>query len=133
MAFATTDDVQTRLGQDLTDAEESTAELVIEVVTGLIASEVNRGAAWAAALTPVPALFRALCVEKAVSVICNPRNVASYSKALGQASKSETFPRSQDLGIFLSDREGQACRFALYGSTTGSARVDSVLEDYYCS
>lgn len=129
MAFATTTDVATRLGRDLTAAETDAAELVIEVVTGLIAEAVNRDSDWATALDPVPATLRLLCIEKAVSAIVNPHNVASLSEQLGQFQHSETYPRASDVGLYLSDDEERRARFAVHGITSASVRIQSVADD----
>lgn len=131
MAFATTQDVADRMARTLSDAEDAAAELVIEVVTGLIATEAGQNAAWADELEPVPAYLRALCIEKATGVIANTENLANYSRTLGAYSESKTFPRSTDGGIVLTEAEGRMVRAAVYGSAIASPRVGSYLDDIY--
>lgn len=133
MAFATTDDVATRLGRSLTAAEEAMAEQVIEIVEAQIIDAVDKDAAWATALNPVPPLFKALCVEKVIVVGSNPNGLAAESKTLGQASQSRTYQRSNDAGIFLTIEEERRVRLVVFGTLVGSARVDSTLEDYWGS
>lgn len=129
MAFATTEDVAARLGRELTSAEEDSAELSLELAEGLIVAEAGRDEAWAEVLDPVPTYFRALCIEKAIGVLANPRNLAQASESLGAFSHSETFPRSLDAGIFLTDEEAAQVRFVIYGATSASPRMESILDD----
>lgn len=119
MAFATADDVGTRLGRTLTDTEEAQVEAVLETVDGLIRDAVDRDADWDP--DPVPAALKEMSIQKAISAIANPQNVASYSEQLGQHSYSATFQRGQDGGVFLSDQEGRALRLAVYGTNAASS------------
>lgn len=129
MAFATTSDVSSRLGRTLTAAETDSAALTISIVQSLIAAEAGRDDAWATALSPVPAYFRALCIEKAISAIANPSNIASTSETLGAFSHSETYPRAQDGGALLSDEESTQVRRVIYGSGIASPHLTSFLDD----
>lgn len=130
MAFATAEDVATRLGRELTADEEATAELVIELTTGLIETAANENAAWSAALVPVPKLFTILCLERAVRTILNPTGAASLSKTLGQFSYSETRPRAEDLGLLLTEGEERLVRRALGKPPSTSSRPKSVIGDF---
>lgn len=127
MAFATTTDVAIRLGRDLTTAEAAMAEQVIELVTGLIADAAGQAAAWAAALDPVPAYYRALCIDRVLKVGTNPNLVQSMSEQLGAYSKTKTFPRDIT-GVFLTEQEERLCRQAVFGAA-GSFRPRSVVDD----
>lgn len=126
MSFATAAHVSTRLGRDLTDAETDQVESVIEIVDGLIRDAVDRDADWDP--DPVPAALKELCIQKAISAIANPQNVAAYSESLGAHSYSTTFQRSQDGGLFLSEAEGRACRLAVYGTNAGSGSSRSMID-----
>lgn len=128
MAFATHEDVQTRLGRDLTEQEQGTATDVIADVTGLIVDCVDRDSDWAAGLDPVPAALKAICVEKALAAIVNPRGVASQSESLGAHSHSETFRRTADVGVFLTPLEERRVARAVYGRNSGSSTPRSVLD-----
>lgn len=123
MAFATSDDVAVRLGRVLTEPEIAMVDYVIEQVTGLIVDAVDRDAEWAEELDPVPAALKGLCVEKAIAIGSNPNGVASESKQLGSFQHSKTFPRSQDIGLFLDDEEIRRARSAVYGVTAKSASL----------
>ena len=128
-AFATAADVGTRLLRELTDAEEAAVELVLDDITSQIIAEVGRDEDWANELDPVPAYLKAICVEKAISAIANPSNLASSSETLGAHSFSQTFPRAGDGGAILSDDECRRVREAVYGSGIASPRMESVLDD----
>lgn len=133
MAFATTDDVVARLGRALTEPEEALSEYVIDEVAGLIADACGKDAEWASALSPVPAVCKNLCVERAIQIGSNPNNLASESEQLGAHQHSRTFPRSLDGGIFLTDAEERRVRRAVFGNTSGSAVMRSVVDDLYGS
>lgn len=128
MAFATYSDVSTRLGRSLTSAEQSQATEVIATVTGLIVDVVDRDADWAKELSPVPEALKAICVEKAISVITNPQGVASYSEALGAHSYSQTSRRSADVGVFLTPFEERQVQRAVYGRNSGSSTPRSLVD-----
>lgn len=126
MAFATKDDVATRLGRELTDDEQVTAAAVIATVEGLIV-EVSG----LAPPDPVPVYYKALCVEKAIGVLANPQNVASQSEQLGDYQHSETFPRALDDGVFLTDREEMTVRRIANGIVSGSSRARALPHDVF--
>lgn len=121
MAFANSNDVETRIGRPLTEAEKGVAESAIITVTGLIIDCAGRDQAWADALNPVPSTLTGLCVEKAIGAVSNPLNLAAQSETLGAYSDSRTFPRSGDVGVFLTPFEERLVSRAVYGTTTGSA------------
>lgn len=128
--FATAGDVAARLGRTLTTDEQNQATAVIGTVSGLILEAVGRDDEWADDLDPVPVTFKAVCVEKVVSILANPDGLASLSKTLGSFTHSATFPRAADIGIFLSPLEVAAVRTALSGGLrSGSARMRSIVDD----
>lgn len=129
MAFATTTDVETRLGRGLTSAESALAAAVITSVEGLIAEALGKDQDWIDALDPVPTTLSQLCIEKAVALITNPEGAASVSETLGAYSNSTTFPRAADIGIFLSRDEVARVRQAVSGLSRGTARQASVVDD----
>lgn len=121
MPFATAADIETRLGRALTAAEQAMAEQTIATVTAQIVDAVDRDAAWAAALNPVPGMLKALCIEKVIVVGTNPNGLASESKSLGAFSSSRTFQRSNDVGIVLTEAEQRLARMAVYGTLAGTS------------
>lgn len=129
-SFATSINVESRLGRSLTAAETAIANFVIETVSGLIVEAVNKTDAWAEALTAIPVAFRTMCVEKAVSTIVNPNNLANVQESLGAFTHSETYPRSQDVGVFLSADERSRVRRALHGTNLIDVRTPTAAEVY---
>lgn len=119
MSFAEAADVGVRLGRDLTESETATAESVIATVTALIVAEVHKDDEWAEALDPVPGVFKALCVEKAVEVLTIPPGIAQES--LGE--HSVTFAQREASGIFLTPDELRAVRRALSDGTFRSVTL----------
>lgn len=136
MAFATAEDIATRLGRDLTAAEGGQAELLIELATGLIAGACGKDDAWAAAYTPVPAIVKLFCVELVVRSMPNAAALESVSESLGQYSTTQRFrDAAAGGGMALSDLEERVIRRAVFGSNSGSAKTESVateLADLYC-
>lgn len=126
--FAEPKDVETRLGRPLSDKENDVATSVITTVTGLIADSVGRDAAWAEGLDPVPEALKSICVEKAIGAIANPTNLASSSEALGAYSRSQTFPRSADVSVFLSEFEERLIDRAVYGNASTVAYPESTVD-----
>lgn len=127
MAFATTSDVATRLGRTLTVAEQAQVSAVLDIVDGLLRDAVSKDSAWTP--SPVPAVLEELSIQKAVSVVSNPTNLASESKNLGSYSHSQTFQRSQDGGIFLTDAEARLARFAVWGTNRATVMLGSTFEE----
>lgn len=127
LTFATTTDVATRLGRDLTDAERAQAQGALEDTAGLMRVEADKDDDWMP--DPVPATLKAMSIQKAVAALINPNNVAATSRTLGAFSESLTFQRSQDGGVFLSEEEGRRVRLAVYGSNAGTGRARSVIDD----
>lgn len=128
MALASTDDIAIRLGRDLTAAEAALADQTIAAVTAQIADAVDRDLDWAEALDPVPGLLKTLCVEKVIVVGSNPNSLANESQTLGAYSHSRTFQRSNDSGVFLTDAEQRMARLAVYGTNSGSASQESMID-----
>ncbi len=128
--FATTDEVAARIGRDLSATETTQTETLLELATGLIADACGRDEAWAAALDPVPPTVRVVCIEATVRVLLNPRGVRSQQEALGAFSHAESFTDSPGAaGLTLTPTEQRMVRRAVYGSSTGSAPLGSMLDD----
>jgi hypothetical protein len=128
MAFATADDVATRLGRALTSAEEAFAEAVIAQVTGLIADAVDRDIDWADALDPVPQTLSSLCIEKVVRIGANPSALQRRSEQLGSYQHSEDYSTGSAYGVCLTDAEEVRARRAVYGATTATTEPESMID-----
>lgn len=128
MLFATPDDVATRLGRELTAAEETFAAGVIADVTGLIADAVDKDGEWAEALDPVPQTLKSLCVEKVVRVAANPSALQRRSEQLGAYQVSEDYSTGSAYGVCLTDAEELRARRAVYGASTASSSPRSLID-----
>jgi hypothetical protein len=122
MAFATTDDVATRLRRELDTADEALAGMLVASATAVIAAEVGKTWEWAGALDPVPPLLKAVCIEIVARVMENPDQLHSYSEQIGEHQQSKAFRKGAEGGdITLTDRETRLVRFAVKGTAAGYA------------
>lgn len=132
--FARVQDVEVRVGRELTDQEQGLANYVINTVTGLIVDALGvPGKDWVADLDPPPATLVALCVEKAIGVITNPDNLTSESRTLGDHQVSHTFARggvgvTVGAGLSLSDAEERAVRWAVFNEDSATVLMGSELD-----
>lgn len=129
-AFATATDLLARLGEtEFTDgAEAAQAAVFLNNATANIAAAVGKTDEWAAALSPVPAALKALCVELAARAMVNPTGVRSQSEQLGSWQRSESYTDDAHL-IDLSPSETLRARAIVYGSNSGSAQATSTMDD----
>ena len=123
--FATTADVATRLGRELTEAEAESTTAIIASVTSQIAAALDLTDDWAETLEPVPALFTAMCVDKAVAALTNPSGVTSQT--LGAFSVSYA-GAAVGGGVVLTDADERRVRAAWWGGA-GSSRATSIADD----
>lgn len=131
MAFATTDDIQTRLGRSFADGESAMAEALIEGAQALIAFEVDKDDDWADALDPVPNVLKWTVIEVVRRALLNPDAVATLSEQLGSYSRARSFPRNAEaVGLALSGTEALLVRRAVHGRNTESVVVRSEVDDY---
>lgn len=129
MAFATTDEVQIRLGgTTLTAGQIAQAELLIELATSILADNIGRDDEWAAALDPVPGIVRAVVLEAVARVMQNPAGARSESETLGAYSHSTSYTDGAH-GLSLFDAEMRLCRTALLGGSSASAQVPSLITE----
>lgn len=132
MAFATAEDIAARLGRSLTTSEEPAVDLLLDAATALIALDVGKTEAWAAALTPVPTVLRVLCIELTTRALANPQGIANLSETLGAYSSSVRFRDYDGAGLCLTTTEGRLARRVVYGQDTASPTVGSILRDHSC-
>lgn len=130
MAFATPEDVATRLGRDMTELEAGTVEFLLDGATAVIAEAVDQDDAWATALTPVPTLLRVQAAELVVRAFGNPSGVLSLQETLGQYSHSTRYATVYEGGgLALTPTEELRLRRVVKGQLSGSARLDSMVRD----
>lgn len=129
MAIATTAEVQDRMGVTFTAAQTSACELLLDSATALVADAVGKDDDWAAALSPVPAVVKAITIEIVRRAMSNPGGLTQQSQQLGQFQQSESYRR--DAGeLMLTSLEGRQLRRAVFGSSAsiGSVRVGSIID-----
>lgn len=131
MALATTDDIATRLGRDLTDTEDAQAELLITQATGLIALAAGKDDDWATTLSPVPDALTSICIEAVARTMAVPIGVRSQQETLGSYNHSESYPDQLAAGIALTDAEELRVRRIVFGSTSASTYPDAIIHNVY--
>lgn len=129
MAFATSTDVEQRLGRALTSTEGDQVGLLLELATAAIANAADKDDAWAAALSPVPVIIKGFCVELTCRSFANPEGLFSASATLGKYSYQKNFNRDTSSAMSLTDVEVLVIRRAINGTNAGSARAENVLDD----
>lgn len=130
MAFATADEVGTRLGRALTSTEQDQINAVLDLVTGLIAET----GGVADSISPVPFYFKALCIEKATAIASNPEQLTSLSEKLGAHESARSFrtDKGGSTELFLTEREEfNVRRIANGGRVSGSVRPHALPHDAY--
>lgn len=131
MAFATAEDVATRLARTLSDAETASAELLVDLASEVIAAACDTSVdALSAEDTPV---LRVVCVELACRALANPENVAGKSEALGAYNYSKTFRGVADAStaLALTETETNLVRRAVFKLLSGSSRPESTSDELY--
>jgi hypothetical protein len=124
MAFATSDDVGTRLGRTLTAGEALSVDAALEGATAEIAEAAHKDSA---DISPVPDYLRYLCVEVACRMLANPNSLDSLNEQLGQFNYSARFRRDGG-GMLLTDQEVLRVRRVVHGRNSGSVRVASIVD-----
>lgn len=125
-AFATAEDVEARLGRDLTAQETASVAFLLPMAATVLADAAGKNDGWIATVTPVPQILRGLNVELVRRALVNPDGVQSYREQLGAHSYSATFAADR-LGMELTKTEQLIVSRAVHGRTTGSAPVHSAL------
>lgn len=130
--FATVSDVTARLGRaDSALEDNAQIAMLLDLATTLIAEAAGQDAAWAADLDPVPVALRVIAIEAVVRVLLNPSGVRQMQQTLGSYSRGETFGTDHRGGLALTDDEESRIRRAIYGASSGSASVRSVVHDVW--
>lgn len=131
--FASPDDVAARLGRDLTDGEVAQVDFLLLAATEVIVDAVDKDLEWAQGLD-VPLTLRFVCAEMVVRSMNFAPGVQSTTESLGAYSFSERAGATgEGGGLWLSKLEQLMVRRTVWGTTSGSARVGSFLDDvYYC-
>lgn len=129
MAFATAEDVATRLGRTLTGTEAATATQLLTAATAVIAGAADKDDAWADALSPVPKILGQLTIELVYRVMSNPENLATSQEQIGAYQYRKGFQTGAASGLLLTDTEERLVRRVVHGRTTASVRLESVASE----
>lgn len=130
MAFATSDDVEARLGRDLTTAEQPQVTAMLDDATSAIAEAAGKPDGWSAGLSPIPSQLKSLAVTLVVRSMANPQGLTSQQEALGAWSYSNRFDTSLG-GLALTEAEERMVRRVIYGGTSASVPIPSIVDDLY--
>lgn len=123
MAFATTEDVSTRLMRALSADETTAASYLLDAVSAEIVEEVQRSEA---DLDPAPDTLRFTTVEAVCRELASPVGAESTSETLGAYSYRVGYRETG--GAFLTDAERLRVREAVFGTLTGSSTGRSLLD-----
>lgn len=123
MAFASTANIASRFGRELSASEEAAATFLLAGATSAIAEAVDKDDDWADALDPVPGFINLMCVELTCRAMANPQMLVSMQESLGAHNYSVRF---SEYGIFPTDAEARRLRRAVYGTNAGSARANNI-------
>lgn len=124
MAFATAEDIATRLGRELNEVEAATVDQLIEQATSLIAYTAGKDDEWADTLDPVPAAVKTVTVECVWRAMVNPEGAVSLMRQLGSFQHSATFP-ADAVGLRLTRDEERIVRRTVNGHITSVTLVTS--------
>lgn len=121
--YATPADIAARLGRTLTAQEVTSYESIIEAVSAEVDVRLGKS------LADAPPAIKGVVVTASIRGAANPTGAARVAETIGALSRSETFPKSGDGSTFLTATEERLIRRAIFGRTTGSPRIGSVLDD----
>lgn len=129
MPFASSEDVEARLGRPLTSQDAAMAAALLDAATAVIAQAAGRDDQWAQTLSPAPDVIRYLTVELAVRVMTNPDGARSVSEQLGAYQHAQSFhDTAAGGGLLLTKTEELLVRRVVVGAVSGSATTRSILD-----
>lgn len=128
MAFATSTDIATRLGRELTSAETDQADQLLEAATSIMAQSAGKNDEWASDLDETPAVLKTICIELVVRVLDNPSNLDSFRETIGAYSYSKDFRAGY---LMPTPQERDLIRQVVGTPSSASPRMKSVLDDVF--
>lgn len=128
MAFATTSDVQTRIGRTLTTAETNQASQLLTAATSIIAQAGGKDDDWVDDLETIPQILKTVCIEMVARVVDNPANLDSFRETIGSYSYSKDFRAGY---LMPTPPERDLIRHVIGTPSTTGVRLDSVLTDVF--
>jgi len=129
MAFATATEVATRQNRTFTAGETAAVSDLLDTATAAIAAAADKDDAWAAALTPVPAILRGLTIELVGRALANRDGLFSQSETIGSYSISQSFNKDIPSPFVLTDLERRVVRRTV-GSLNYEVRTPTATEAY---
>ncbi len=134
MALANTDDVSARLGRVLNDQETTSATYLLDAATAIVCEAGDTTEDFIEAMDPVPPVLRFVTVELVSRAMANPSALLQQEERLGEYQHMERFRANTSEAasdLLLTDSEELLVRRAVLGSTTGSVRIKSHIDDIY--
>lgn len=128
MAFATTSEVQTRIGRTLTTAETNQASQLLDAATSIIAQAGGKDDDWVDELETTPQILKTICIELVARVVDNPANLDSFRETIGSYSYSKDFRAGY---LMPTPQERDLIRQVIGTPSTTGVRLDSVLTDVF--
>lgn len=128
MAFATTSDVQTRIGRTLTTAETNQASQLLDAATSIIAQAGGKDDEWVDELEETPGILKTICIELVARVVDNPSNLDSFRESIGSYSYSKDFRAGY---LMPTPQERDLIRQVIGTPTTTGVRIESVISDVF--
>lgn len=125
-------DVQRRMGALWADSYADQVGYLLDEVTGLLAEACDQTPAELCELEPIPPAVRVIAVEAVVRVLFNPVGAQARQETLGSYSHSDTFVQNGPnaaAGLMLTPTEERRARQAVFGASSGTARVRSTFND----
>lgn len=126
MAFATAEELAARLGVTLTDAQEDQAEAALDAATAVIAAELD---AVEDDIDPVSDLLKHVTITLALRAYSNPQGLENESERLGAYQHSAGYRSGGNLE--LTGTERLLVRRAYFGTTSGSSKPESTVDEVY--
>lgn len=106
-------------------------DFFIEQAVAAVVDACGKDDDWADALDPIPAALAGIIIEAVARAISAPIGVRSTQETLGTYSHSESYPDQLAHGLQLTHVEERRARRIVFGASTGSATLPSVLDELY--
>jgi hypothetical protein len=133
VTFCTVTDIATRLGRNLTTDEQSTVQMLCDLVTNEMCAAADKDADYPGSLTEIPLPLRSIAIDVVTRVMLNPQGYSSTSETLGAYSYTQRYGSSGDgaggpTGIALTPAEERRVRRAVFGASVASIEVPSIFD-----
>jgi hypothetical protein len=128
VAFASTPDIEKRLGRSLDGSEAESVDFLLEGAQAVIEQAVDKTEEQ---IGDVPKVLRFMAVELVLRARSNPQGLASQSETLGAHSHTERFRgEGSSSDMLLTKIEERMVREAVYGQLSGTGQAKSLASDH---